>query len=281
MTTKYNRKNQKTGAISPARARYSIRLVISATALLSAFALLGYASLQNVQALLIEPEDHWKYEMKWLWDPELKKTIGRIEPQIVIANETADRIVGYIADANGTRLEFYNDEQVVQARFAYEEGFFTEWEMVGRTDRGYFTIEVPSNYADADRVQISIGNNQYTVNNGTPTTPQAWVFVNSARLDHPRSNSTDLQVASSATLPPSPTADQTGGNSTETVLTTAAADSATANAAETVDDMPAECRYSGTSLIDYILMKIAMPSICNGDGYDRSGSDSSSNSSKA
>jgi hypothetical protein len=68
--------------------------------------------------------------------------------------------------------------------------------MAGRVQDGYFAIDIPERYRDAEFVRIIIGNNRYTVDNGTPTTPQTEVHINSAMLTY-RTNSTlvETQVA--------------------------------------------------------------------------------------
>jgi hypothetical protein len=142
------------------------------------------------QAVLIEEEEHWKYHVdRWTWDSDRRKTIGLMSPQIVIQNETSEGLEGYIADANGTRLAIYDGEQVVQVRFAFDSGMISSWELAGRVHDGYFTINIPEKYKDAQTVRIFIGKNQYNVNNGTPTTPQTEVHINSAIVNY-RTNST-------------------------------------------------------------------------------------------
>jgi hypothetical protein len=145
-------------------------------------------------AVLISEEEHWKYHIpRWSWDPERGRTVGIITPQIVIQNETADRLEGFIADANGTRLDVYDGEQVVQVRFMFDNGVGSKWEVTGRVHDGYFSIDIPEKFRDAEIVRIYVGNHKYTVNNGTPTTPQTDVFINAAIRDY-RTNST-LEIA--------------------------------------------------------------------------------------
>ncbi|HEX2013856.1 MAG TPA: hypothetical protein VLA68_01390 [Nitrososphaera sp.] len=138
----------------------------------------------RAEAVLISPEEHWKYEIWWYWDSDLRKNVGLITPTIVIENETSDRLEGYIADANGTRLTMYDGDQLVQVRYYYDYGMVSKWELAGWLDEGYFTIEIPEAHRDADVVRIHIGNHQYTVDNGTYSSPQSWVYVNTARLDY-------------------------------------------------------------------------------------------------
>jgi hypothetical protein len=137
------------------------------------------------QAVLIEPEQHWKYNINsWKWDPDMHRSHGIIATQIIIQNETASTIEGYIADSNGTKLDFFDGDQVVMARFGYDNGGASKWQMVDTIKEGNFAIEIPPQYQDASNVQIYVGNNQYTVNDGTSTTPQTWVFTNSARTNY-------------------------------------------------------------------------------------------------
>ena len=141
------------------------------------------------QALLIPEEEHWKYRVdRWLWDEDRRRTYGLITPQIVIQNETADRLEGYVADANGTRFGIYNDH-VLNIRYLSNTSASSGWEMAGRVNEGYFAIDIPEKYRDAQVIKIYIGNNHYTVNNGTPTTPQTEVAINAAILNY-RTNST-------------------------------------------------------------------------------------------
>lgn len=142
------------------------------------------------QAALITEEEHWKYHIdRWLWDGERRKTYGLITPQIIIQNETADRLEGFIADANGTRLEMYDGEQVVHVRYLSNNSMSSGWETVGRVHEGYLVIDIPERYKAAEVIRIYVGTNQYTVNNGTPTTPQTEVNINSAMLTY-KTNST-------------------------------------------------------------------------------------------
>jgi hypothetical protein len=141
------------------------------------------------QATLVSEEDHWKYNInKWAWDSELRRTVGMITPQIIIQNETADRLEGYIADANGTRLEMY-DEHYLHIRYLSNTSAGSDWELAGKANDGYFAIDIPERYRDAEIIRIYASNNYYRVDNGTPYTPQTQVKINSAILDY-RTNST-------------------------------------------------------------------------------------------
>lgn len=170
-----------------------------------ALSIIVTSGLPAAQAVLIEPSDHWKYRVdEWIWDPDLRRSMGLIKPQIIIQNETAGRIDGYIADVNGTRLDFFKGEQFAMASFGYDNGVVSKWELADAVIDGYFTIEIPDSHKEADFVRIYIGNNQYTVNDGTATTPQTWVFTNSARMDY-RLNATvqqpDTVIAANETKP--------------------------------------------------------------------------------
>jgi len=167
------------------------------TAAVSA-AIVVLSTINSAEAILVPLEEHWKHNVYWTWDDKLQRTIGIINPTIVIENETATKLEGYIADQNGTRLAMYNGEQIVMVRFAYEGGAHSKWEMRDRIYGGYFTIDIPEEYKNADIVGIYIGKNHYTVDNGTPLTPQSWVFINSARMDYDRTlvtNSTLVQTS--------------------------------------------------------------------------------------
>ncbi|MEW6604577.1 MAG: hypothetical protein AB1351_07800 [Thermoproteota archaeon] len=167
-------------------------IAIAAIAMLSGSAIAGTVGF--AQAVLLQPEDHWKYKIdRWTWDSERRRTYGLITPQIVVQNETFDRLEGYIADADGTRLEMYDGEQVVQVRFLSNNSVASNWELAGRVHDGYFAIEIPEKYREAEVVRIFIGNHRYVVNDGTITTPQTEVYMNSAMLNY-KTNSTLSQT---------------------------------------------------------------------------------------
>ena len=195
-------------------------LSIAAIVLLSGSAIAG--TLGAAQAVvLLSPEEHWKYSIdRWLWDSDRRRTYGLITPQIVIQNETADRLEGYIADVNGTRLDMYDGEQVVQIRFLSNTSAASGWELAGRVNDGYFAIDIPEKYKAAEVVRIFIGNHRYVVLDATPATPPTEVNINSAQLYY-RTNSTLDQI--------------------ETEV------------AEVEEPKPIKSVYSRGSLIDYIL----------------------------
>lgn len=164
-----------------------IGLSVAAIVMLSGSVIAG--TIGFAQAALITEEEHWKYNVdRWQWDEERRRTYGLIIPQIVIQNETADRLEGFIADANGTRLDFYDGNQVVHVRYMSNSSV-SGWIMVGWLNEGYFAIDIPQAYREAEIVKIYIGNNHYTVDNGTPTTPQTRVITNSVIATF-RTNST-------------------------------------------------------------------------------------------
>lgn len=178
-------------------------------------------TISYAQAVLIPVEEHWKYHVdRWAWDGERRKTYGIINPQIVIQNETVDRLEGFVADANGARLAIYDGEQVVMVRFLSESGISSsKWIMAGRVHDGLFVIDIPEQYRAAETVRIIIGNHDYTVNNGTPTTPQTWVFINSAILYY-RTNPTLDEIAKTEVAQvkePSPSV-YTGGSLIDWIL---------------------------------------------------------------
>lgn len=163
-------------------------------------ALLGSAiagTFGAAQALLVSQEEHWKYNVKWRWDSDLRKTVGLITPQIVIQNETASRLEGYIADANGTRLSMYDDGmQVVMAKFI-GSNFASKWEIADRIHDGYFAIDIPERYMEAETVRIYIGNFDYTIN----ARPQVTVFINSATTNYVTNSALEVTEVAQAEEP--------------------------------------------------------------------------------
>lgn len=137
-------------------------------------------------------EEHWKYNVKWSWDSDLRRNTGLISPTIVIENQTADRIEGYVGDINGTRLTMYNGDQVVMVRYIYDGNMVGDWIMAGKLHEGYFAVDIPQKYRDADTVRFYIGGHHYVVDDGDLTTRQAWVFINSAWLYY---NMSSVQTA--------------------------------------------------------------------------------------
>jgi hypothetical protein len=186
------------------------------------------------QAALISEEEHWKYSVdRWLWDSERRRTYGLMTPKIVIQNETADRLEGYIADASGTRLEMYDGEQIVFVRFLSNSSAASGWQTAGRVHDGYFAIDIPERYKEAEIVRIHIGTHRYTVDNGTPTTPQTEVVINAGIASY-RMNSTLDQVV-------------------ETEV------------AQAEEPKPVRSVYDGGSLIDWILSQNGMLSVRSPD----------------
>jgi hypothetical protein len=87
----------------------------------------------------------------------------------------------------------YDGQQVVHFRFMSNGSGASGWQIAGRVHDGFFAIDIPEKHGEAEFVRIYIGNNEYTVNNGSPTTPQTLVFINSAALVY-RTNSTLDQI---------------------------------------------------------------------------------------
>jgi hypothetical protein len=166
--------------------------------------LVGTASI--AQAALLTEQEHWKYHInKWAWDEERRRTYGLINPQIIIQNETAHMLEGFVADTNGTRLDMYDGEQVVHVRFLSNDGIgASAWQIAGRVYDGNFRIEIPAKNQEAELVRIFIGNNEYTVNNGTPSTPQTQVFINSATLIYSTNSTLDQMETEVALEEPNP-----------------------------------------------------------------------------
>jgi len=185
----YFQRKEKTSP--PHDTNHSKTLQAVSVMLVLAIATLSLALVDNrpAQAILLKPEEHFKYVTTWHWDERLLMNFGLINPKIVIANETADEITGYIGDNNGTRLTMYNGEHYVMARYSYDNGFISKWEMTTQMHDGWFTIEIPQKYRDAQIIGVFISNHQYSVDPEDITLSQPRVFINSARLDY-RLNST-------------------------------------------------------------------------------------------
>ena len=162
---------------------HSIAAVFAAV-VLAGFTAAITSSTSIAQASVITPEEHWKYNVYWYWDTDERETVGLITPSIVIENETSDRLEGYVADANGTRLEMYDGEQVVKAKYGYDEGASSEWELASWIYDGYFAIDIPEKYRDADYIGLYVGANSYSVDDGDINTMNAWVSINSVRMDY-------------------------------------------------------------------------------------------------
>jgi hypothetical protein len=159
------------------KARINVQLVATSFAIAALLGLTVAGTFGAAQALLIPPEEHWKYNVRWTWDFSARESVGIITPQIVIQNETDSRLEGYVADANGTRLAMYDDGmQVVMAKYIDDIGFTSDWEIVDRLHDGYFAIDIPERYRDSETVRIYIGNFQYTID----ARPQLTVNINSA-----------------------------------------------------------------------------------------------------
>jgi hypothetical protein len=227
----------------------------------------------NAEAILIPLQEHWKYNVRWDWDPDHYRTVGYIDPKIVILNQTDDKIVGYIGDQNGTRLSMYKGDQYVQVRYAYSNGLVTKWKIGDRINDGYFTIDIPEDYRNADVVGIYIGNNEYTIDDGTLYAPQTSVFINSARIDYYRNstieaNSTTDAVSTTMARILRPTATNTttavvANSTTDAVSTTMARITSTIldhTTTKTTTAITKErfSRLSPGSLIDLILSRVGL-----------------------
>lgn len=164
-------------------------------------ALAGFIAASTMglaEASVITPEEHWRYNIHWYWDPNERETVGLITPILVIENETSDRLEGYVADANGTRLDMYDGQQVVKVRYGYDGGMLSKWDIAAWIHDGYFTLEIPEKYRDADFVSIYIGNNDYTVDDGDINTRNAWVSINSIRTEYRFGQTLDAEETSTA-----------------------------------------------------------------------------------
>jgi hypothetical protein len=177
-------------------------------------------TLKAAEAKLVPVEEHWKYHVNWVWDEKLFRNIGIITPHVVIQNETADRLEGYVADQNGTRISVYDGEQYTMVRYAYDGGFVSKWERGNKIYGGYITIDIPEQYRDADVVGIYVGNHHYTVDDGTLYNSQSLVFINSARLDYRTNSTLDNPVTEISEQPAQqvPTSPSIGGSLIDWIL---------------------------------------------------------------
>ena len=175
--------------------KWPARLSLPAVAALLIGTLVAGSFNQAQAAKLLTLEEHWKYNVKWSWDSSLRRNTGLIYPTIVIENQTADRIEGYIGDINGTRLTMYDGDQVVMMRYIYDGNMVGDWIMAGKLYDGYFAVDIPQKYRDADTVRFFIGGNHYVVDDGDLTTRQIWVFINSASLYY---NMSSVQTAAAS-----------------------------------------------------------------------------------
>jgi hypothetical protein len=160
---------------------------LSLAAALAAVLMAGFVAASTIrpaEAAVITQEEHWRYNVYWYWDTDERETVGLISPIAVIQNETSDRLEGYVADANGTRLDMYDGEQVVKVRYGYDEGAPTEWSLAAWIHDGFFAIDIPERYRNADYISMYIGNNDYSVDDGDINTSNAQVSINSIRMDY-------------------------------------------------------------------------------------------------
>jgi len=171
---------------------------------------------------MVKLEDHWKYSVSWYWDPQFQRTMGLIEPKVVIVNQTDNHLTGYIGDANGTILTMYNDEHIVMVKYSYDQGQVTKWFLAGKMHNGWFTVDIPPEYMNAQTVSIYITNHMYVVDAGDSALTPPRVFINSGRIDY-RMNSALVNASTSS---------ETNIQSTESAQ---------------------NCLHPTTSLIDYIV----------------------------
>jgi hypothetical protein len=150
--------------------------------------LAGFSTAYTIQpaaaAAVITPQEHWRYNVYWYWDYDERETVGLISPTVVIENETSDRLEGYIADANGTRLDMYDGEQVVKVRYGYDENMRSDWELASWIHDGFFAIDIPERYRNAEFADLYIGNHVYSVDDGDINTRNSLVYINSARTEY-------------------------------------------------------------------------------------------------
>ena len=196
--------------------RNFVLILIPAAVLLGS---LWISTIGSAEAILVPLQEHWKYNVRYDWDPDHLRAIGYIDPKIVVQNDTNGKIVGYIADQNGTRLSMYKGDQYVQARYTYSKGFVTKWELGDKINDGYFTIVIPPAYKNADIVSIYIGRNEYSVNSDTANVPQTSVLINSARMEYHRNATLTTVTAPVASSSSQPATASTATTTTKTAFT--------------------------------------------------------------
>lgn len=129
---------------------------------------------------LLSPEESAKHTVyEFYFDSRLGRNIGIIVSRIIIENETADFIQGYLADSSGNRLWMVDNVQVVLAKFVLNNTATTRWELADWVHDGFFIIEKPDDPGIV-AVRIYIGPSNYVIDYGTPTISQSWVFINPA-----------------------------------------------------------------------------------------------------
>jgi hypothetical protein len=144
-------------------------------------------------SILLSLEENAKFKVyESHYDPKLRRDIGVIVSRVIIENETAQAVEGYLGDSVGSRLWMVDNVQVVLAKFVFNNTGTTRWELVDWLHDGYFTIKKPDmpNHPDIVAVRIYIGPNSYSVDQGTPRIPQSWVFINPAWTEFAFSSNT-------------------------------------------------------------------------------------------
>ncbi|GEM_PF-6986494 len=131
------------------------------------------------------------------FDPKLKRSIGIIVSQIVIENETADTVHGYLADSTGKRLLMVDGIQIAMAKFVLNNTASTDWELGSWLRHGYFTIE-KLDREDVVSVRIYVGPADYSIDDGTKTTLQSWIFINPAWYEYHLSSDNETLVQASS-----------------------------------------------------------------------------------
>ncbi|HEY7506299.1 MAG TPA: hypothetical protein VH621_01710 [Nitrososphaera sp.] len=152
-------------------------------------------------SILLSLEENAKFKVyESHYDPKLRRDVGIIVSRVIIENETAQAVEGYLGDSVGSRLWMVDNVQVVLAKFVFNNTGTTRWELADWLHDGYFTIKKPDmpNHPDIVAVRIYIGPNSYSVDQGTPRIPQSWVFINPAWTEYAFSSNARMAQSASA-----------------------------------------------------------------------------------
>ncbi len=156
---------------------------VALAVLLIIFVAVNFSSTRADSPLLSREESANYAIHEWYFDPELKRNVGIIVSRIIIENETADLIQGYVSDSIGNRLDVIDGIQVTLAKFVLNNTGTTRWQIIDWLDRGYFTID-KLDRTDIVAVRIYIGPADYAVADNTASTGQSWVFINPAWYEY-------------------------------------------------------------------------------------------------
>lgn len=131
---------------------------------------LGLSSLAQIdqsadaaKPKIMSMEQAWELKKSIIWDLDRREIHALIQSRIVVDNVTDGVITGRITDGYGNAIGIYGRESVVMARFGYANGMVGKWLIVTKPDNGHFAFEIPSKYADADRVEVWINSNSFSI----------------------------------------------------------------------------------------------------------------------